>query len=345
MVNGGLSQTVGRNPIVFCAENAGLSSKRACLYKKTAPRRLCLGAVFEDLLAELEVLEKQLQYLSATFSVSMAGTEDFVNRATRLIKNARERPRRTLRRPFVRNHEWERFERGLSRPRLTPYLERAGHDPELALALYRWNIEISAAFLEVLAPVEIIVRNAIDRELRLWNRQRRQPDGSSYGPDWTINPATQLASLKRTLSEATRQARKSARSRPTYHPRKTTEVIHDDIVAQLSFGVWPRLLPPSQPSNKKKQILWDYALVRAFPYAAHNSVSGVLKQPAVELVYERLHRLAQLRNRAAHVENLLDSNPHARLHDATEIVRYIDPGLRSWVKDLSRAEDIARGRP
>ena len=64
----------------------GQVAKGHAYTKRTAPRRLCLGAVFEDLLAKLEVLGKQLQYLSVTFSVSMAGTEDFVNRATRLIK-------------------------------------------------------------------------------------------------------------------------------------------------------------------------------------------------------------------------------------------------------------------
>jgi hypothetical protein len=36
-----------------------------------------------------------------------------------------------------------------------------------ALALYEWNVKVSAAFLEILCHLEVLLRNAIDRQSRI----------------------------------------------------------------------------------------------------------------------------------------------------------------------------------
>lgn len=57
----------------------------------------------------------------------------------------------------------------LSAPRLEPYLAAAGSISG-ALRMYRWNLELSGAIHESLGVVEVVMRNSIDAQLRMWNR-------------------------------------------------------------------------------------------------------------------------------------------------------------------------------
>ena len=52
----------------------------------------------------------------------------------------------------------------ISESRFRSYLEASDGDHERAVALYTWNVEISAAFLEILCHLEILFRNSIDRQ-------------------------------------------------------------------------------------------------------------------------------------------------------------------------------------
>lgn len=36
--------------------------------------------------------------------------------------------------------------------------------------MYRWNLELSGAIHESLGVVEVVMRNLIDAQLRMWNR-------------------------------------------------------------------------------------------------------------------------------------------------------------------------------
>lgn len=241
--------------------------------------------------------------------------------------------------------QWSKFEAALSKPRLQPYLISAHGNQELAISLYRWNLELSVAFLEVLAPTEVIVRNAIDRELRLWNHSRKKPGGVFFSENWTSDPAPQLSMLRSALRNAQDQANKSAMARSANHPRCNSSVNHDDVLAQLTFGTWHRILPSSQPDNKRKQLLWNHALVKAFPYAAGKNADQILKVSGEQMVYSRLRNLSQLRNRAAHMEPLLEVKVSRRLKDVFDLIHYVDPGMYSWVKGMSRVAEVNSRRP
>jgi len=54
--------------------------------------------------------------------------------------------------------------RWLGGPRFRAYLEVTAGEHARAVALYNWNAEISAAFLEVIYHLEVLMRNAIDRQ-------------------------------------------------------------------------------------------------------------------------------------------------------------------------------------
>ena len=49
-------------------------------------------------------------------------------------------------------------------PRFQTYLAAANQDPEKALVLYQWNIDVAAAVTSTLA-----LRDTIDQQLRKWN--------------------------------------------------------------------------------------------------------------------------------------------------------------------------------
>ena len=107
--------------------------------------------------------------------------------------------------------------------RLATYSSRCGNDPYLTLELYKWNLQLSSAFQQVLAITEVALRNTIDEQLRFWNANQAHHSrtGPVHGTQWLIDPARPLNSL-------TRDSRKSARkhatdadgTRDVAHPRK-----------------------------------------------------------------------------------------------------------------------------
>lgn len=81
----------------------------------------------------------------------------------------------------------------LSAARLQPYHDfwttgdaTTTPSDEAIAALYVWQVGICSAWYEVLAYVEMIVRHALDTELRKWNTTK------GNGPEWLSNPATPL---------------------------------------------------------------------------------------------------------------------------------------------------------
>ncbi|WP_078113921.1 Abi family protein [Gordonia sp. IITR100] len=232
--------------------------------------------------------------------------------------------------------------------RLAPYLKAANHDLDEALALYQWNMQLAAAFQEVLGFVEVSVRNAIDAQLKIWNPSRgsdpttRQP----YPADWTMNPAPPLRGLvKRAVEQAHVHAKRARDNRHPGHQRKAAPITHDDLVAQLSFSLWPKLLPSPAKALSGTPNLWSAALVDAFPQAAGNSANQVLAVPAVKLVHDRLGRLVKLRNRVAHMEPLLDVNITARQTDCLQVLGYMSPQARDWCAGVSRITAVGNARP
>ncbi|WP_280274807.1 hypothetical protein [Nocardia wallacei] len=237
--------------------------------------------------------------------------------------------------------------RCLSGPRLAPYLSEACGDAELALALYHWNLQLNAAFQEVLGIVEVVVRNAVDAELRTWNPTRGvdHATGRPYPAEWTELPASPIAGV---AAQAVKQARVHATNaraaRDPSHARRNAAVCHDDMLAQLSFGLWRKLLPAAAPSKTGLQVLWNNALHRAFPYARPiRSRSGVISADIV--VHDRLDRLVSLRNRVAHMEPLLGVQVPARHRDAMRLLGSISPQMRDWCASLSRVAEVNKARP
>ena len=76
-------------------------------------------------------------------------------------------------------------------PRFQTYLAAANQDPEKALALYQWNIDVAAAVTSTLAIVEVALRDTIDQQLREWNTIQ----GGTH--EWITRPQVPLSHIVR----------------------------------------------------------------------------------------------------------------------------------------------------
>ena len=224
---------------------------------------------------------------------------------------------------------------GISPARLAPYLAASHGRQREAFRLYRWNVLMSGALHESLHVTEVVLRNAMDAQLRLWNATQVDPaSGANHSPDWLVDPSRLLVRLLRralaTLREnAAKAVRRSAdRARP---------LTHGDHVAQVGFGTWRFLLPPRNPtSDPGKQRLWDDSLVHAFPHrtrATNHLVDDV----------DKVHRI---RNRVAHLEPVIvPGQPAAHRIAMQRILADIDPAHAAWLGGAQRITSVEKTRP
>ncbi|MBJ8342991.1 hypothetical protein JGU71_29325 [Antrihabitans sp. YC3-6] len=236
----------------------------------------------------------------------------------------------------------------LSRPRFDTYLAVAGSD-RAALELYRWNVEMAGALQESLGVVEVMLRNAIDRELKLWNPQQPSPTGSAaFAANWVERPAPPLHKILNppargrgrpahsTFATAKKRAQSDCDLRSPGHPRHRFPVSHDDVVAHITFGTWVKLLPKKTSGSavSGQQKLWTDALHAAFP---HN--------PSPLVVHFWVNRLHQLRNRVAHLEPLILTDVRSYHLTAARLLGAIEPGLRDWYAGTSRVPVVLAAKP
>lgn len=171
---------------------------------------------------------------------------------------------------------------------------------------------MSGAMYEALHIFEIILRNAMDQQIGIWNVSQ----GS--GAAWLLNPDRRLEKLldSRSLSKAQTRARQAAL-------RGGRSVTHDDVLAQMTFGTWRYLLPSH--SMIAKQRLWDDAVHKAFPHWYGTWESLVDK---VELIH-------QLRNRVAHLESMHTQD----LRAVRRAMRQVSRAVGQRAGRLHRAQD------
>ena len=220
--------------------------------------------------------------------------------------------------------------------RMDTYVRAASGNSQLALDLYLWNNRMSGALFETLSITEVIFRNALDTALKKWNAE--QP--GDYSREWTQKAARPLNSLTREALQSARTNAAKARAKRTQdHPRKWSDITHDDLVAQLTFGTYVRLLPSnrsSSPHQAQREILWNEAFGQVFrgrpsdPRKAHIG---------------RVERLHALRNRVAHAEPVLDVNFASRVRDMVRLAESIDPLLAGWLSGTTRVHQVLRERP
>lgn len=234
----------------------------------------------------------------------------------------------------------KRIIRFLHPSRMRLYLEVSGGNHKKALALYRWHSQLTAAVQEILGITEVVLRNALDEQIQRWNDSELGAEGGSWLLTEPAAPLRSLSASKRRL--AMDWAQKAARNRSSGHPRFGIPVDHDDVLAQVAFGLWKDLLPNHAPDagqnepNRNRKRLWTEALHHAFPEV--QDASG-------ELTYWRVTRVHHLRNRVAHMEPLLSIDVRAEIQQAFDLLRSIDARVADWVTGLSRVSFVLSQSP
>lgn len=237
--------------------------------------------------------------------------------------------------------DWrEKVINALSAARMLPYLERSANNQKQALQLYQWHGELTASVQTVLGNTEVILRNAIDAQLQTWTTANL-PGARSWLLDQPAAPLRSLSAAKR--KDALRRANKQATERPTDHRRHNQPVSHDDVLAQIMFGMWRDLLPnhlpnanPDTRENRNRTRLWDETLREAFPY---------VHDPDGSVTFWRVAHLHRLRNRVSHVEPLLDIDVRAHIQEAFDLVASINPAVAQWLTGTSQVSAVLKRKP
>lgn len=216
---------------------------------------------------------------------------------------------------------WSVIEKAVSPHRLESYLADVDGNLELAIALYQWNIEMSAVLWKLISILEVSLRNAINVQLTLRSERR------GLSSHWIFDEKGELGN-RNSYSENKRPFRDvhTAIGRVRKNSKPVTA---QQVISETSLGFWHQLV-----SSKRLNIWPD--LAGAFPYAPSRDQKYV-----AELVRD----LRKLRNRISH---------HHRLHTQTirsseaaifELAKAIDPDLSNWLEGISTVNLLWERQP
>lgn len=186
-----------------------------------------------------------------------------------------------------------------------------------ALRLYEWNGRAAAATIQTVAMIEVVVRNALDRELTNWAKSRA---ASATWFDQVPLDTRGLADIADARRRATRNGRLPEQ--------------HGKVIAELSFGFWRYLI-----ANRYLAALWVPALHRAFPHAATD-----LRRRRAD-VEASLSSLGFVRNRAAHHEPIHQRDLTADLTTAIQLGNWISQDAGGWISAKATLGPAIADRP
>ena len=173
--------------------------------------------------------------------------------------------------------------------RLQSFLKAEDYEPLAAGKLYLENLHASARLWIFFNIFEILLRNAISKQLFL------------IFPDqpWWMEAEGLLSKERRTV--------KTVRS---YVESKKGEVTFGDVIGATSLGFWTELL-----SKNYHQRLWVKGLSQAFP-----EYKGKRRD-----LHTAVERLRKLRNRIAHHEPILNRDLEYDFNLLISLIGYMEP--------------------
>lgn len=237
----------------------------------------------------------------------------------RRVRGVRDQPSTSMTQLDLKSRPCMRLDqvsRWLGEARFRIYLTAAEDDHERAAALYNWNAEISASFLEVICHLEVLMRNAIDRQFSATDPAAPL---SILVPDvWLCDPKTLTDEGRERVNDAIKRLQREGR-RPT----------RGRVISSLTFGFWQALF------SSVYETLWRTTLSNAFPNG-----NGKRREIA-NLAGPILH----FRNRVAHHESIFSSDlegHHARI---LKLAGLIDTEAEQYIASLSRVEKLLREQP
>lgn len=208
----------------------------------------------------------------------------------------------------------------ISQPRLSRYLSEAGGDSRRALALYRWNAQISAAFMFPLQMCEVSTRNGIVGAIE-----------RIYGVDWHTAEA-----FERSLPDP-----KPSPGRPVFSPQRELKRARRDmptagkVVAELKAAFWIAML-----TKRHDGRLWTPWIKVEFP---------CFEEPAPKkcrnMLHTELDEVRDLRNRVAHHEPVFSRDLAADYERMRSIVGWRSQQTADWMHREQGVTTLLAERP
>lgn len=227
---------------------------------------------------------------------------------------------------------------GISDARLSTYLSAANGNLSQALELYLWNLKAAAAVLSTTAMVEVYLRNTIDKALKSWNlaqEYRTEPGRTHpYSQDWLEDPAPRIRNIVNPPRRASLKDKSQASMKDINGQGTKSSPSHDDYIAGLTFGTWTSLLPhPTAGENNIRVVIWK------------SELSNYFSRPSTVVYYWAQH-LRYARNRASHLEPLLDLQELQHFHRcAVRLLNALDPLAASWLAGQAFIPKVIAQRP
>ena len=197
-------------------------------------------------------------------------------------------------------------------PRFKAFLDATGGDRDQAIALYDWNVCISAVFFEALSYAEVLLRNTIDAQFAPLRHD--EPATACWLSDPEILSEKSLERVEDAISNIERMNKAPTRAR---------------LVANLSFGFWRALF------DKHYKDLWIANLHHGFAHGSGDRAE----------VAKLLARLNPFRNRIAHHEPIINASIQKRLEDMISLIALIDPEAARWIAARSCVPNVLAWRP
>jgi hypothetical protein len=209
----------------------------------------------------------------------------------------------------------------ISQPRLSRYLATTGGDPRRALALYRWNAQISAALMFPLQMCEVSTRNGIVGAIE-----------RVYGSNWHVS-----AAFERSLPNPVRHGPGPSGFSPQRELQQARKGMQTagKVVAEIKPAFWVAMLTARHDGR-----LWTPWLKAEF---------SDFTEPAPEKCRNMLHKefeeVRKLRNRVAHHEPVFSRDLAADYERLKRIVGWRSQLTADWMHREQGVTALLATRP
>ncbi|HFF8944523.1 TPA: Abi family protein [Serratia marcescens] len=190
----------------------------------------------------------------------------------------------------------QRITDSISDKRLATY-QRCFATTDMAecLGLYIWNKRVCAEFLPVLQILEVSLRNAICSGYETMTRQQLIESGKALGEvEDLLNPLWFKTFYEASTEPQYEETKKAIGTAERKLQSSGLEVTADNIIPQLSFGVWNHICQSHLEADVASLRLWPKMIPYSFPgrRVSHGEIARILRT------------VNKMRNRIAHHEPL-----------------------------------------
>lgn len=206
----------------------------------------------------------------------------------------------------------------ISGPRFATYLRACGNDVDKALALYHWNLKLSAAFIPPLQMVEVATRNGVVEAIE-----------QVHGANWPWSNG---------FSRSLPVSKNPAHYNPAVNLQQVAARMPTTgkVVAELNFAFWERMFTVGQDRR-----LWIPHLHTAFP-----GVSAAAPAPqARAAAFTALQSIRHFRNRIAHHEPIFARPVADDLALIREVIGWRRPAAAAWIDKVEEVSALLAARP